>query len=1412
MNPPEIEHPHALQQQVVVKHDRWHRFVISRNLDPSGLYSYRLTNAAKREALIVPLDLFERFRLDVRSFAVSDRVGDEDQPTYTELRFGGRVCFAFQRGRLPADWIKILSFGADEVPNQEFSIAASAGASLVSVLFHPQLEHPHDLLIRIVTYHRLFSATFQGGSESITSNLQLRKDLLCHVDRYTPSLVKKSPEAQTEEVLSDPAMLKDLAVGTPTPKNSSTFKSRLGERDEENKYLVDYESLFSSRATRGRKKSPSNPALDLNTTSSSDENVGHFAVPLLAKDIKAFAKVPFRCELSRGDAKILRQNFLDDRDASFFLGFEMLDCIFEQRKKLYTYRFPLYYIPVRIVESGREAILHPLEDNRFYLNHFALANLVETYSSAGQAAKRLSGLLSSLLTHQFIVRGAQDRVRIIRMLPSHSEVFERTREILLGLPGEEGKGGLLSEVKVRAIECDLESVVLYKAPQSSSPIIRALDDDLTKIVALAKRGKGAYQSSLLSRALSGNLVSVDGGQDEAFSRALSMHSAPTRAVRALMGRLNSSDLVLLEGPPGTGKTYTIANLLIHCVATGRRLLVVSDQKAAIQALVEQIQQYVVGSKKNTAEGKQLGLLWRLAIKVVDELPENTESLASWSRQVRRMLGVDISLELDWGSPVDGYERAISRIDVKIAEAVKEVGLAVRRRFGQDKRWRIPVVADKSEHPNSENDVQAALELSERLLSMEGLREWLASYLGSLQRLLELKLSAMFELFALRGRKDVAVQRLERTVDWLRRLLLEMPTSMEEYEQLEVADTVKAVQAGLAPRWREFYPPKLGWAARAARLVSPFSGGAQLRKLVRELISMVEKQLLLWEQQPAWDGEVWQSLGRLHATISPDTKGSIDIALELLLAECSDLHQEESIHEKLEYIAQMQRDRDDLVRQQFLYGLGRIGQRAFASARGGGTSRLTSILAMLDRLESAQSWAKAQDTVRELRELLFDVFPIWLSRKQAVSFLLPCQEQSFDLVVVDEATQCRVDDALPLLFRGKKLMAVGDERQTVLAKNSAIDDYLFDDFELDEHLSLAQARGIKGGGSHLFGLIKRIKQASVMLDEHYRCPPDIIEFSNRYVYENQLRTMQWKMLGSPQSVIVDNSESRVPPSERVRSGKYKGTEISMIDRFFVYVARTIRRLERETGQEIDPETDVAIVYFLLKNEAYIKDKKSELLRKLPRGRDILDGAGAALQGKERDYIFYLWDMTRYNMAAFRQGDDESKRKGELNVLMSRPKKRAYHFLHREFDQLKHQTSSISDYLMRVQQRSYRNRSLSSERGSGLLMRMLLERALSEDGVERSELQLEVPIGNQLLGVDLMWLPPKKREEQSSIGLVDLSIFGSSRDPGQDVVDYFFQVQRAIPRVQPVFGFVHEFARSSSVVIARLKSLARQRKED
>jgi len=396
-----------------------------------------------------------------------------------------------------------------------------------------------------------------------------------------------------------------------------------------------------------------------------------------------------------------------------------------------------------------------------------------------------------------------------------------------------------------------------------------------------------------------------------------------------------------------------------------------------------------------------------------------------------------------------------------------------------------------------------------------------------------------------------------------------------------------------------------------------------------------------------------------------------------------------------------------------------------------------------------------------------------------------------------------------LFRAKKMLVVGDEKQTVLQKNSVIDDYLFKDHELDEHLRSTQARGFKGGGSHIFALVKAIKQASVMLDEHYRCPADIIEFSNKYVYENELNVMQWNLPEHPSAVVVDYSEQKNKSSKKATSGKFKGIETQMVDRFFDYVVTNVKKIERTTGKKINMETDVALCYFLLKNDPYVKFVKDKYLRKLNRGEDVLDGAGAALQGKERDYIFYLWDITRYNLSAFKQGDDATRRKGELNVLMSRPKKKAFHYLHRNFDQLEHSRTNISNYLWRVfdRQENRKNNQESSEKISSnallySLLRFTLEnsskRSLKElrqniDG-EHIDFRENIIVGDAGRVVDLIAFP--EGESRNVVGLVDLSAFGCEMSVGQTVVDYYFQLKRASPGIDPVFMFPHELINENS----------------
>ena len=64
---------------------------------------------------------------------------------------------------------------------------------------------------------------------------------------------------------------------------------------------------------------------------------------------------------------------------------------------------------------------------------------------------------------------------------------------------------------------------------------------------------------------------------------------------------------------------------------------------------------------------------------------------------------------------------------------------------------------------------------------------------------------------------------------------------------------------------------------------------------------------------------------------------------------------------------------------------------------------------------------------ELFESALNLAPIWIT-VPASSHSIPMKENAFDLLVIDEATQCSITNLLPLLYRGKKIAIIGDENQ------------------------------------------------------------------------------------------------------------------------------------------------------------------------------------------------------------------------------------------------------------------------------------------------------------------------------------------------------------------------------------------------
>ena len=62
------------------------------------------------------------------------------------------------------------------------------------------------------------------------------------------------------------------------------------------------------------------------------------------------------------------------------------------------------------------------------------------------------------------------------------------------------------------------------------------------------------------------------------------------------------------------------------------------------------------------------------------------------------------------------------------------------------------------------------------------------------------------------------------------------------------------------------------------------------------------------------------------------------------------------------------------------------------------------------------------------ELLLAIFPVWASKDNFISNILPLKPKMFDCVIIDEASFCRANSAIPALYRSNHAVVIGDTKQ------------------------------------------------------------------------------------------------------------------------------------------------------------------------------------------------------------------------------------------------------------------------------------------------------------------------------------------------------------------------------------------------
>lgn len=141
--------------------------------------------------------------------------------------------------------------------------------------------------------------------------------------------------------------------------------------------------------------------------------------------------------------------------------------------------------------------------------------------------------------------------------------------------------------------------------------------------------------------------------------------------------------------------------------------------------------------------------------------------------------------------------------------------------------------------------------------------------------------------------------------------------------------------------------------------------------------------------------------------------------------------------------------------------------------------------------------------RSLQAQVSAMFSCWAVTSLSARGRVPFEPGHFDLVVIDEASQCDIASALPLLFRAKRSVIIGDPMQLrhISALSRGKDSDLQAKYDLIENRSSWMY-----SVNSLYDLAAGLAESDqiINLRDHHRSHADIIEFSNRAFYGGRLR--------------------------------------------------------------------------------------------------------------------------------------------------------------------------------------------------------------------------------------------------------------------------------------------------------------------
>lgn len=527
-----------------------------------------------------------------------------------------------------------------------------------------------------------------------------------------------------------------------------------------------------------------------------------------------------------------------------------------------------------------------------------------------------------------------------------------------------------------------------------SPYTQGLESELK---GLAQLQESAYAKTALGQWISNSIPARGSATQDALVEVMPLNSEQRQAVKQAL----ANPITIITGPPGTGKSQVVADILINAAWQGKRVLFASKNNKAVDVVEVRINN--LGPRPILLRVGSNQYQTKLAEYLLD-------LLAATATQEDRM-AYDEAL---------ATQKALESQEAALATKEREV-IALRNRVDEAER-----TAEAARAQLGPSIFAATPSIDLAALNKANL-ELALSVQAAAKKAQPLPIRVLWKLLR-KGRFDALSSAVVKVSSTISLLKVPMPSgqpddssiprwvaaSNELTEKIESAEAAKAYLEALASLQR----------------VTPLEQIAKARGVI--LAKMAANAERLWR--------AWLRLQPTKLT---------------------------------------QNDR------QLLHKYSALLKMVIATG--------------VDGKLGPQVFREYQNLFPKVAHLL----PCWAVTSLSAKGKIPFEPGFFDLVVFDEASQCDIASALPLLFRAKRAAVIGDPKQLshitglpkgqdqkLLEKHKLLSDYPHWAYSFNSLFDLASGYG---SGEDI-----------VSLRDHHRSHADIIEFSNEFFYESRLR--------------------------------------------------------------------------------------------------------------------------------------------------------------------------------------------------------------------------------------------------------------------------------------------------------------------